>query len=224
MNPGNHVGFAMLIVGYLLLTSGAVLLIILLLKKQLSAVAHPKICSSFMLLLGTTFISLGMYSNHQYQHQRVLVIQAIKDVDALRLDMLFINNKQLAHANYSDLGDGEPLLHRVIRTGNYALLVPLLNEHVNLEKRNVSGDTALLLTLREQELIMVSQLLNYGADAKVRNANGVFASELAQQAGLEFIDLLNQFKEINTYHADDVNRLQNPELPSPAQQLSQRQN
>ncbi|MBL4700819.1 MAG: ankyrin repeat domain-containing protein [Phycisphaeraceae bacterium] len=217
MNPGNHVGIAMLIAGSLLLTSGSVLLIISLAKKSLTLLSHPRSASSFLLLIGMTFICIGMYSNRQYQSQRKLVIQAIEEIAPLKFNNLLINNKQLAHANYSDLGNGEPLLHRVIRTGCYALLLPLFHEHVDLERRNVSGDTALLLALREQELIMVSQLLNYGADAKVRDTNGVSASELAQQMGAELTELLHRFKTANAHNATHVKRLPNPQLPNPVQ-------
>ena len=66
----------------------------------------------------------------------------------------------------------------------------LLDRGADVNARNVGGDTPLLAALRREHFDIVPLLLEHGADANVRDRNGVSALKLA--AGSPAAELLRR--------------------------------
>lgn len=193
MHSAIHVSTAFLIVGISLLSIGFVLLVIAQSGLSPRFLAWPRRNSSIMILLGLTLICFGNLSNHTHQDRLLALVAAIENNQGYETMQLIKNDPTLLLEDVSQIGNGDPLLHRVIHKGHLPMMLMILSEpngyRVNLEAKDRQGRTALILALEEKQLFMVSFLLSHGARTDVRDAKNQTAIQLAQALGPEYTRL-----------------------------------
>jgi len=74
-----------------------------------------------------------------------------------------------ADAESRDVGGDTPLMFGARHNPSPAVLAALLAAHANLEARDHTEETALLLAARYNNVAVVTQLLDFGADAKAQD-------------------------------------------------------
>jgi ankyrin repeat protein len=76
--------------------------------------------------------------------------------------------------------------------GDIATLQALQAQGVAVDTRDFSGNTALMLAVRHRHATVVRTLLDMGADASLRNKDGLTALRMADQMGFaDITQLLN---------------------------------
>lgn len=184
-----YTNLALLIVGTAMVSIGIMLMVLRQLLENFGKTRQTFQCSALLLLIGMSMILLSMLAKHQKDEQLIALVTAVEQGDGHALGQLIQTHANLLEADVSDIGHGEPLVHRAIDTGKLPILIMTLStSHPNMEIKDSHGRTPLIHALENHELMMVHVLLTRDASPLAVSPDGNTAIQLARSLGVEYMD------------------------------------
>ena len=144
---------------------------------------------------GIEFKDFGAYSaeSSDYPDYAHPMAKAVEDGNGMQTLKCIQKNMSLLDADFSEIGNGQSLIHRAIDSGNLAILtVSVSSPTPKLEIMDHKGRTPLIHALENRELHMVTVLLNRGASPTSKSSTGKDACTLAIELGPDYAQIFER--------------------------------